>query len=70
MLVALMENNWINTRVMEALKVAPVADGVVNVVRDSLHGTMRERALRGTEVAELAETLLAAARSRPAEGAA
>ena len=63
-----MDNDWINARIEVSLNASPVPDTVVSVVRERLHGTLSERALRGAEVAELAMTLLAAVNKPPAEG--
>jgi hypothetical protein len=65
-----MDNDWINTRIAEALKAAPVADGVVATIREGLHGALREHAVRGAEATELAKTLLTAVSDPPAKGVA
>jgi hypothetical protein len=55
-----MDNDWINSRLEDALRASPVADTVVTVIREQLYGTLCERALRGGEAADLAKVLLAA----------
>jgi hypothetical protein len=52
--------NWIAKRIREAQAAAPVGEAVASRLEKELAGTIRERALRNTELAELARELLAA----------
>jgi hypothetical protein len=52
--------DWIAQRIQEAQKAAPVGAAVAAHLEKELTGTMRERALRGAELAELARALIGA----------
>jgi hypothetical protein len=57
--------DWIAKRIAEAKTTAPVVEGVAARVEAQLLGTMRERALRNSEFADLARDLLAAIEPQP-----
>jgi hypothetical protein len=57
--------DWITTIVSAALETSPVAAAVTTEIEKQLNGTMRERALRAAEIAELAKNLLAAVNDSP-----
>jgi hypothetical protein len=59
--------NWIVPHILEAQKAAPVGATVAAHLEQALTGTMRERALRGAELAELARALIGAS-ERPKGG--
>jgi hypothetical protein len=59
------DDDWVTTRVNGARKALPVSDAVATAIKDQLNGTMRERALRPGELAEVAATLLAAVNNPP-----
>jgi hypothetical protein len=61
--------HWIAKRIAEADMAAPVGAAVAARIQGELTGTMRERALRNSELADLARALLAATELPPAEGA-
>ena len=52
--------DWIAKRIQEAKTAAPVGDVVASQLERHLIGTMRESALRGAELAQLARDLIAA----------
>ena len=52
--------DWIAKRILEAQTAAPVEAGVASRLETELTGTMRERALRNAELADLARVLIAA----------
>lgn len=53
--------DWIAKRILEAQAAAPVEAVVASRLEKELNGTMRERALRNAELADLARQLIAAA---------
>lgn len=61
--------DWIVKRVAEAKTAAPIADAAAVRLERELPGTMRERALRNAELAELARELIAAAEPPKTEAA-
>jgi hypothetical protein len=61
--------DWIAKRIMEAQTAAPVDAVVASRLETELTGTMRERALRNAELADLARALIAAS-DPPKSGAA
>ena len=52
--------DWIAKRIAEAQAAAPVEGAVVARLEDELKATMRERAMRNAELADLARELIAA----------
>jgi hypothetical protein len=52
--------DWIAKRILEAQTAAPVDAAVASHLETELTGTMRERALRNAELADLARVLIAA----------
>jgi hypothetical protein len=61
--------DWITKRIQEAQETAPVDDAAASLLQRQLAGTMCERALRGTELAELAKDLIAAPEKPATENA-
>jgi hypothetical protein len=61
--------DWIANRIAEAKAAAPVSEAVAARLEGKLGGTMRERALRNAELAELARDLIAVSDAPLAEGA-
>jgi hypothetical protein len=53
--------DWIAKRILEAQATAPVEAAVALRLKRELNETMRERALRNAELADLARQLIAAA---------
>jgi hypothetical protein len=53
--------DWIAKRILEAEAAAPVEAAVASRLEKELNETMRERALRNAELADLARHLIAAA---------
>jgi hypothetical protein len=53
--------DWIAKRILEAQAAAPVEPVAASRLEKELNGTMRERALRNAELADLARQLIAAA---------
>ena len=60
--------DWIAKRILEAQTAAPVDAAVAAHLETELTGTMRERALRNAELADLAKQLLAATVAAGPEG--
>jgi len=60
--------DWIAKRILEAQTAAPVDAAVAARLETQLTGTMRERALRSAELADLARELLAATEGPEPEG--
>jgi hypothetical protein len=52
--------DWIARRILEARTARPVEEAVASRLKTELIGTMRERALRNAELADLARALIAA----------
>jgi hypothetical protein len=52
--------DWITKRVREAQQAAPVEAAVASRLEKELNETMRERALKNAELADLARQLIAA----------
>jgi hypothetical protein len=52
--------DWIVKRILEAQAAAPVEAAVASRLENELNATMRERALRNAELADLARQLIAA----------
>ena len=52
--------DWIAKRIAEAQAAAPVEAAVASHLEEELNATMRERALRNAEFADLARQLIAA----------
>ena len=61
--------DWIANRIAEAKAAAPVSGAVAARLEGELGGTMRERALRNAELAELARDLIAVSDAPLPEGA-
>lgn len=61
--------DWIAKRIQEAQQATPVRETVASLLQEQLTGKMRERALRGTELAELAKKLIAATEPPETESA-
>jgi hypothetical protein len=60
-----MENDWIETRIDAALKAYPVPNAVAAAIKEQLRATMSERALRPSELTDLAKTLVSLANTAP-----
>ncbi len=56
-----MDDSWITLRINQARQAAPVADGAASAITEQLNGIMRERPMRGTELAAVAKKLIEAA---------
>jgi hypothetical protein len=61
--------DWIAKRIQEAQKTAPVGATTAAFLERQLTGALRDRALRGAELAELARELIAATAPPTAEDA-
>jgi hypothetical protein len=60
-----MENDWIETRIDAALEAYPVPTAVATAVKEQLRATMSARALRPSELTDLAKTLVSLANAAP-----
>lgn len=57
--------DWVARTITAARKTAPVADGVSSLIEERLRGVMSERALRPTELKQLANALIKTATRPP-----
>jgi hypothetical protein len=60
-----MENDWIETRIDAALKAYPVPTAVAAAIKEQLRATMSARALRPSELTDLAKALVCLANTAP-----
>ncbi len=66
-MMATMQTNtdWVATRVEAALKESPVAEAIASTIKNGLNGQLTERALRTSDLTDLAKRLTKIARIPP-----
>ena len=63
-----MPENWIENRIDEASKIAPIPNPVISIIKDQLNGKIREGTLLSSELDNIAKTLLKAMNDISLEG--